>query len=93
MNKRLRQQRDLNPRYTIICTSPIAMSAYNGAGGRNRTRNLLITSQLLSRLSYTGIEVQYPTNWTSCILISSAFRCVRKSTKAQLFSELLRRIF
>lgn len=32
------------------------MSLFNGAGTRNRTRDLLITSQLLYQLSYTGEE-------------------------------------
>ncbi|MFM2318720.1 MAG: hypothetical protein RLZZ215_1341 [Pseudomonadota bacterium] len=30
-----------------------------GAGTRNRTEDLLITSQLLYQLSYTGVEVAY----------------------------------
>jgi hypothetical protein len=32
------------------------LSKFNGAGNKNRTRDLLITSELLYRLSYTGIK-------------------------------------
>src|SRR5574344_666919 len=35
--------------------SPILNSSDDGAGGRTRTPDLLITNQLLYRLSYTGI--------------------------------------
>ena len=34
-----------------------AISPNNGAENRNRTRNLLITSQLLYQLSYFGISM------------------------------------
>jgi hypothetical protein len=35
----------------------------NGAGTTNRTRDLLITSQLLYQLSYTGIRSQIRLMW------------------------------
>ena len=35
--------------------SHFAISPYDGAENRNRTRNLLITSQLLYQLSYFGV--------------------------------------
>ena len=45
-----------------------------GAGGRNRTRDPLITSQVLYQLSYTGEGLQYsvpPSNWqeAQCIFL------------------------
>ncbi len=48
-----------NAGITIRCVNHFATTAIlnineNGAGNRSRTRDLLITSQLLYQLSYTG---------------------------------------
>ena len=48
-----------NPKEQIYSLSRLAtsLSLQNGAENRNRTRNLLITNQLLYQLSYFGIMV------------------------------------
>jgi hypothetical protein len=50
-------QQDLNPRHSVLETDvlPAELCPYSGAGNRSRTRDLLITSQLLYQLSYTGM--------------------------------------
>ena len=47
-----------NPKEQIYSLSRLAtsLSLHNGAENRNRTRNLLITNQLLYQLSYFGIN-------------------------------------
>ncbi len=35
----------------------------NGAGEMNRTPDLLITNELLYRLSYTGEDLDYSAEW------------------------------
>ena len=47
-----------NPKEQIYSLSRLAssLSLHNGAENRNRTRNLLITNQLLYQLSYFGIK-------------------------------------
>ena len=48
-----------NPKEQIYSLSRLAtsLSLHNGAENRNRTRNLLITNQLLYQLSYFGIKM------------------------------------
>ena len=41
----------------IPCLNRLATPLY-GAGNRNRTRNLLITNQLLCLLSYSGVKAR-----------------------------------
>ncbi len=47
-----RYSNQLNYRSAAVCSE--ISEAENGAGTKSRTRDLLITSQLLYQLSYTG---------------------------------------
>ncbi|CDG23180.1 conserved protein of unknown function [Xenorhabdus poinarii G6] len=40
----------------MAAREPHLFQIFNGAGTKNRTRDLLITSQLLYHLSYAGIK-------------------------------------
>ena len=56
----IRTTEGIASRFTVcplwpLGNSPIFISARGGAGGRTRTPDLLITNQLLYRLSYTSI--------------------------------------
>ena len=51
--------------YNVMCVIGWAMGT--GAGERNRTLDLLITSELLYQLSYTGV----------CLLLLFLFFCTR----------------
>ena len=46
-------------RFTVCPLWPLGNSSTNGAGNRNWTHNLLITSQLLYQLSYASIILNY----------------------------------
>ncbi len=53
----------LEPRLTESESVVLPIKLFpNGAGSRNRTHDLIITSELLYRLSYAGINTQEPNN-------------------------------
>ena len=57
--------RILREHSTTVNRNDLIRHKKNGAGGRNRTPDLLITNQLLYQLSYTSIFIQNLLHWRS----------------------------
>ena len=72
-------------RFTVCSLWPLGnpsifkKHAHSGAGGGNRTLNLLITNQLLCQLSYTSIYINGASEWN-------------RTTDTGIFSPLLYRL-
>ena len=60
----IRTTEGIASRFTVcplwpLGNSPISICVFGGAGGRTRTPDLLITNQLLYRLSYTSVSISF----------------------------------